>query len=183
MCYVLPSDEVRISRIRDVLIAPMYDIAVFAAGGVQHTISLRVSKAPVPTNVDVLTYEFSGTSIERRDGKRRVHFSPFTHKGNVLRHYLSDFPEATPTGVFDTSFPALWGASGAPVVRATDFAVVEMLVANRERHLMPAQIVSIHDGAGALEETKYFLPTGKALEGHLLVEYLSLINAEVVVVT
>jgi len=64
---------------------------------------------------------------------------------------------------FDTSFPALQGASGAPVLLNLDFSVVGMLVANVERHLLPAQIVRIEDGPATSEETRYYMPFGQAL--------------------
>lgn len=157
--------------------APTHDIALFRAEAVPGSVSLSLAAQPVPTNLDVLTYEFSQTEIFTDDsGNRVVHFSPFTHKGNVLRHYVSDFPERTPTPVFDTSFPALQGASGAPVVRATDFSVVGMMVANHERHLVPAQVVRIDTDAAVREETTYFLPTGKAIEASLIIGFLDIVQ-------
>jgi hypothetical protein len=83
----------------------------------------------------------------------------------------------------DTSFPALQGASGAPILRARDFAVVGMLVANHERHLLPAQVVRIETNNEALEETRYLLPVGKAIEAHFVLEVLDQMGISVTPVT
>jgi hypothetical protein len=42
-------------------------------------------------------------------------------------------------------------------------AVFGMIVANVERHLLPAQIVQIQEGDSFTEKASYFLPYGKAL--------------------
>jgi hypothetical protein len=42
-------------------------------------------------------------------------------------------------------------------------AAVGMMLANFERHLMPAQVLSIDHGDGEKEEVRYYLPHGKAL--------------------
>jgi hypothetical protein len=47
-----------------------------------------------------------------------------------------------------------------------------MFVANHERHLLPAQIVRVETDSKAVEETSYFLPVGKAIEGHFVLEIL-----------
>lgn len=121
-----------------------------------------------PLNRDVFTYEYSGSVIEKPyPGHTHVSFDPYAHKGNVVRLYTSKFPEAKPTPALLTSFPALQGASGAPLImedaKAKCFAVVGMMVANVERHLMPAQVVEVHDGPEFHEKISYFLPLGKAL--------------------
>jgi hypothetical protein len=177
IAFLNASDQVQLADVGNIVFADTHDMAFFRAESVPGSVSLPLSSVQVGTNVDVLTYEYSSTSIHiGSDGKRVVQFSAFTHKGNVLRHYVSDFPERTPTPVLDTSFPALQGASGAPIVRATDFAVVGMLVANHERHLVPAQVVRIESNVEPTEETKYFLPTGKALEATLIIEFLSAVE-------
>jgi hypothetical protein len=177
MVFISPDGTIKLGDINDFLPSQEFDIAVFAAGSVPGAIRLPLTRTEVATNQDVLTYEFSSTRIERQGQQRVVEFLPFTHKGNVMRHYISSFPESRPTPVFDTSFPALQGASGAPVIRAHDFVVIGMLVANHERHLMPAQIVRIVSDEKEMEETKYFLPTGRALEGAVIVDYLCSIQA------
>lgn len=143
-----------------------YDVAV-ARLGARNTdvlLSLPILTSHIASDQDILTFEYSPTtSRASAHGRVAAHFSPFTHKGNILRHYVSDYPEKVPTPVMDTSFPALQGASGAPVMRASDFAVAGMLVANHERHLLPAQVVHIERDHDTFEEIRYFLPTGKAV--------------------
>jgi hypothetical protein len=175
--FVAESGSLKLVNIRTPLAHPVHDIAIFRAESIPGTVPLSIAAKRVPLNHDVLTYEYSSTTITRdASGKKIVNFSPFTHKGNVMRHYLSTFPELQPTPVMDTSFPALQGASGAPVVRNSDFAVVGMLVANHERHLVPAQVVRIDGQTNEVEETRYFLPIGKALEAELILEFLTSID-------
>ncbi len=182
-CAFLQSDgKVKIGRFEDPELSGSYDIAAFSAKGLASAVPLTISKTEVDSNVDVLTFEFSQTRIAVTDDRLKVSFDPFTHKGNVLRHYNSNFPETTPTRCLDTSFPALQGASGAPVLRASDFAVVGMLVANHERHLLPAQILRIEGSDGPAEEVKYFLPTGKALAPSAIVGFLNEVGADPAVV-
>jgi hypothetical protein len=140
------------------------DVAVFGVAGVEGVVRLPVLDGAVASNEDVLTFEYSSTVTRALDqGVVGAHFSPFTHKGNILRQYNDDFASMTDVTLLDTSFPALQGASGAPVLRARDFAVTGMLIANRERHLLPAQVVRVTTEDGMTEEIKYFLPTGMAL--------------------
>jgi Trypsin-like peptidase domain len=178
-----PSNDLKITTFRRIRRRPDHDIAAVYMQDVPWFQSLQISNQEVPCNQDVLTYEFSSTRIETLStGERHVALTPFTHKGNVLRHYKSTFPESHPTPSLDTSFPALQGARGAPVLRARDFTVIGMLVANHERHLLPAQVVRIETNNEAVEETRYFLPVGKALEGHFVLEVLDQMGISVTLV-
>ena len=47
-----------------------------------------------------------------------------------------------------------------------------MTVANFEQHLLPAQLVEIHDGNTYRESTSYFLPFGKALSRSVIAKCL-----------
>lgn len=150
-----------------------HDIAVFGAAGTEGMEPLPILDKPVPSNEDILTFEYSSTvSRAMPDGRVGAHFSPFTHKGNILRHYNEDYRRMSNVSLLDTSFPALQGASGAPVMRASDFAVTGMLIANRERHLIPAQVLTVTTGDHTIEEVKYFLPTGMALSCDVIRPYL-----------
>lgn len=160
-----------------------FDIAVARNLNIPGSIPLKISAGHVDGHFDVISYEFSNMSIEMLDDTNRmIHFIPNTHKGNILHYYTSTFPETVPTQCFDTSFPALQGASGAPVLFQQDFAVVGMLVANIERHLIPAQVVKIVDGVNSYEETKYFLPLGKAISAILIIDFLESIGVELMIV-
>lgn len=156
-----------------------FDITAARNVNIPDSIPLKISPGYVAGHLDVISYEFSNTSVEMIDKEKRIiRFIPNTHKGNILHYYTSTFPETLPTRCFDTSFPALQGASGAPVLFLQDFAVVGMLVANVERHLMPAQVVKIVDGVNSYEETKYFLPLGKAIPAFLIIDFLRCIGIE-----
>ena len=126
-------------------------------------------------------YEYSSTRIEQTPaGGTHVSFEPYAHKGNIVRFFDSTFPEKIPTPSILTSFPALQGASGAPILTATlskkSFSVVGMTVANLERHLLPAQVVQIHDGDTYQESTTYYLPFGKALARSIVAKCLEGMN-------
>jgi len=58
----------------------------------------------------------------------------------------------------------LQGASGAPVIRGDNFEVCGVIVANIERHLLPAQTIKVDIGDEQIEEINYFLPMGKAID-------------------
>ncbi len=183
MAVFRPDGTTDLGIIHDYLVSEKWDIAVFAAGGHPWATPLKLVRGQYPTNQDVLAFEYSFTTIETNEaGERIVNFQPFTHKGNILRHYLSTFRRQTPTASFDTSFPALQGASGAPVLRTSDWAVVGMLVANIERHLMPAQVVRAEIGGGEYEEVRYFLPTGQAIQASVIIEFLEEIKSDAEVV-
>jgi len=77
-----------------------------------------------------------------------------------------------PTEVLDLSFPALKGSSGAPIIVEHDGMVTGMIVANIERHLLPAQVERIETVDGIVEERRYFLPIGKAISSIHLREAL-----------
>jgi hypothetical protein len=151
-----------------------FDIACVPNLDVPGSRSLPICLSEVSMTADILAYEFSSsTGRLNQDGSQRFDLTPYSHKGNAMRHYISDFPEPHPTPCFDTSFPALQGASGAPVVLADRFAVVGMLVANTERHLIPAQIARVVVDAVTTEEIRYFLPLGRAIEGKLIAAFLA----------
>ena len=158
-----------VSPIQTVIAAAGFDLAVctLAREHVPGAVPLDIADANPPLSNDILTYEYSSTRIEKTATGTHVAFEPYTHKGNVVRIYDSTFPEALPTPSFLTSFPALQGASGAPLIdmdrEKKRLAVVGMLVANFERHLIPAQVVTIEDGPSYKETTSYYMPFGKAL--------------------
>lgn len=155
-----------------------FDIAVFHSGlYFPDRIHYKLSREITPLNHDIFTFEYSPSRpIAAEDGKQEIFLDAFVHKGNIMRYYVSEFPESIPTQSFDTSFPALQGASGAPVIRAKDHAVVGMIVANYERHLVPAQVIKIQHDNQESEETRYFLPTGKAIVSSIIIDFLESIG-------
>ncbi len=115
----------------------------------------------VPSNHFVMTYEYSTTSVER--GKFLL--APATRIGNVTR--ARNFPSSRSKAghmALELSFPALKGASGAPVLHWQTQALIGVVVANSSYHLLPAQIETVLDEKNEiLEETKYMLPVGIAV--------------------
>jgi hypothetical protein len=158
--------SIRVLEVGQVSLSPTYDLATFDIEGFDEAQPLRLASQDPHLNSDVLAYEYSQTRIEKStDGKLRVSFEPYSHKGHTVRRFTSDYPEPVPTPSCLVSFPALQGASGAPLLCGTqsraEIVVVGMLVANLERELMPAQTVRLEEGGRVIEETKYFLPLGK----------------------
>jgi hypothetical protein len=142
------------------------DVAIAKLRRFDDLVPLPFLFEPVGCVASVLTFEYSSTEVRMlENGKKEVVFRPHTLKGNVVSHYVSEWPKTMGLRCFDTSFPALQGASVAPVLRASDLTVVGMLVANVERHLMPAQVIRVADGADSYEEIKYFMPFGHAIGG------------------
>jgi hypothetical protein len=146
-----------------------YDLAVcpVTKADLPEAVPLPISKIEPPLNADVLCFEFSGLRIERESDKLKVELAPRSHKGNIVMAFVSTFPEKITTPSYLVSFPALQGASGAAVVTWMDNfpAAVGMLVENVEQQTLPAQTVQIQDGDSYRDETKYFLPYGKAIQG------------------
>jgi hypothetical protein len=81
----------------------------------------------------------------------------------VVCFYISSYPESIPTSCLELSFPALKGASGAPVVVEVSGVVVGMIVENVQHELLPSHIERVTDGAKHVEEIKYVLPSAKAI--------------------
>lgn len=175
---------IEIWDLRKVLVSLDFDVAVCPISELGHAISLQFSREEPALNDDIFTFEYSSTRFERkRTGGTHVTFEPMSHKGNVVRYYDSSFPESVVTPSFLTSFPALQGASGAPVmftIGKKNICVTGILVANQERHLLPAQVVRIEDAGASLEETKYFLPLGKALHAKTIVPFLEEVGVEAI---
>lgn len=160
-------------RVCDVRLADQFDIALGRAEGVEDIQPLEIATEDAPMNRDVLTVEFSGTqSRVLEDGRPAMHFTPYHRKGYVICSYTSTYPEVVPTQSLDLSFPALRGASGAPVIVEADGSVVGMVLANVERHLLPAQVERVELGSDQREEVRYFLPVGKAIAWQHLREFV-----------
>ena len=58
------------------------------------------------------------------------------------------------------------------MLNAPPWQVIGMITHNVQYELRPAQIVTILDGEKYIEETRYYLPTGKAIHAVHLLEFL-----------
>ncbi len=164
-------------QIDNIRLCPTADVAV-AELSVEGLWMLSLNRGEAPTNVDVLMVDHSSTQVTiDEQGKRAVRFSPGTLRGNIVRHYVSDVEATRGMRCFDTSFPALSGASGAPVLVPPRYTVAGMLVANVQRHLLPAHILRVHDECGSIiEEERYYLPFGQALEADEVITALQVLG-------
>ena len=170
------ADGIALVAISEVSMSRNFDVAaceVPLVKNLSEAVRLPIARTDPGLNEDVICFEYSSTRIERtRQGGTHVSFEPNAHKGNIVRSYVSTYPEAVPTPSLVTSFPALQGASGAPVLIKTSprrtFAAVGIMVANVGRHLMPAQILTLHEEGEDREEVLYFLPYGQALARSVL---------------
>jgi len=167
----------QIIQFSDIIKSNNFDIAAIPIKGLSEWTSLSVCQTQIANTEDVITYDFSTTQLnELHNEKKLTVFTPYTHKGNILCYYDSEFPESVTTHVFEVSFPGLQGASGAPICRAKDLSVVGIAVANRERDILPAQVIKIKDKDRLVEEVKYFLPTGKCISNIVIIDFLKAHN-------
>ncbi|MEW6533770.1 MAG: trypsin-like peptidase domain-containing protein [Thermodesulfobacteriota bacterium] len=154
----------------DVLYSKTTDLAAFLWPNPPDPAPLPLVRNRVFTSEDVLMVDFSRTMVT--GAGTEFHF--VMHKGNILCYYPSRDPHIENTPSFDTSFPALQGSSGAPVIlHRPGCPVVGMIVSNVESTPIAAQTVRIGDGE---PEVSYFLPTGHAIATEVIIEFLSSIG-------
>lgn len=150
-----------------------FDIALGEVHGVRDIEPFNIATENAPINFDILTAEFSGTySQQIEDGSKALVLDPYYRKGQVLRYYVSTFPESSPTACLELSFPALKGASGAPVIVENTGLVIGMIVGNIQRDLLPSQIERVTNGQKVIEDVKYVLPSAKAISWKYLNEFI-----------
>jgi len=156
---------------------PLHDLALLAvdAGYAPQMPRLTVlgEDFEPATDQQVQTTEYGHT--EEVDG--RLKLRPATRIGNVTRVIDATENLSGPAGVdaLEISFPALRGASGAPVFYSfyRPGQVVGVIVANASYDLLPIQIeTDLTDDNTLLEERKYLLPQALAVNiKHLLPMY------------
>lgn len=161
----------------DLAFAPKFDMAIGRAAGAAPESFLEIADSDAPVNHDVLTVEFSGAeSGLQPDGTSALVLTSSFHKGHVVSERASRFRHLEGARILELSFAALKGASGAPVIVAggTEFGqVIGMILANLERHLLPAQIERIEGESGEPTETRhYFLPHAYAISWRHLREFV-----------
>jgi hypothetical protein len=157
------------SKRHDVAAVPLNDfVAGLPVGG------LQFGSPDYALDQDLCTFEYSQSHLLARPGEPVPDQAlvPYFHKGHAMRRFLElplD-PDGEPR--LEVSFPALQGASGAPVLNTANNSVVGMLIGNQERHLLPAQVVTIECDDGRTEATSYFLPMGVALDVRAVLDFL-----------
>ena len=161
--------------VTDIRLDKHFDIAVARVVDVTGHEALTLASEDAGQNLDVVSLEFSGTSpIRLANDIIALELGPYTRKGNIIRRrrYLRPgWPQ--PAMVQELSFPALKGASGAPVLVEPEGEVLGMIVDNVEHHLLSAHIETIIDDKGRVTETqRYFLPTALAIHWSHLKEFV-----------
>jgi hypothetical protein len=155
----------------------LHDIAVARVGGWPANEPFSIYPTDeLLMNSNVLTVDYSPTrsGVRLPDGRSSMQISANWQKGNVVREYVPDFGYEHSPSCIDLSYPALKGASGAPVVDEQSGYVVGMIVGNIERQLMPAQIERTERLDGTRDEIiRYFLPSAQALRASHLRDALS----------
>lgn len=170
---LLTDKPLKLYEVADIVKSKDYDIAK----GIVRDIS-DITFAGFPDeefflNTDILTCEYSDSKYETSpDGIiKLLRLIDSVRKGNVIKIYYSSYPEVKETRCLELSFPAFVGASGAPVILENSWKVAGMIVANIERHLLPAHILKVQDGEKYIEEKSYFLPLGKAIHWQHLKDF------------
>jgi hypothetical protein len=109
-----------------------------------------------------MTFEY-GTTVVAGGG---ITLEPATRLGHMTRmRFIQSTLGAAGDAALELSWPALRGASGAPVVlNDGTFRIVGVVIANVSYHLLPVQVESVLDEKNNLiEETKYMLPQAIAV--------------------
>lgn len=152
---------------------PDTDLAILNIDDYKPTHSLPFEEEEnIILNNIVMCFEY-GTTITAGN---KINFSPANRLGNVTRfRNLTDLYGKAGDHMLELSFPALKGASGAPVMGWTPpFKLWVIVKANWSTELMPAQVETIRDGKGNVEEeTKYYLPQALAIHVKHIKELLS----------
>ena len=154
---------------------PQTDLAILKIEKYQPPISCKLGKDEDINFIQaVYTFEY-GTTYK---AGKTYNLSPATRMGNITRtrNLQEKYKDGGDT-MLELSFPALMGASGAPVVRlGSKIELWGIVVANVGYHLMPAQVETVlTDDNSILEEVKYLLPQALAVN----VKHLRVLISEV----
>lgn len=135
---------------------------------------LTVAAQPSAMDEEVVSYEFSETVVEaQQHGPPRLKLRPRQHRGYPAMAYWDSDRYKVETNVYDLPFPAVRGASGAPVLAVRTGEVVGMLLGNISRELVPAEIERVETLQGRTEVTRYHMPYARAITSVHLREALA----------
>ena len=157
--------QVRVSR--------RFDIALAKAIAVEGHAPLQMANADPPRNRDLLTFDYSATTFRQQEaGRGQLDITPYTRKGHIVCQRENDYPGPELALTLELSFPALRGASGAPVILDRRKDVIGMVVANVAQRLLPPQLEPIQQPAGVPRDGTYYLPAALALHWSHLKEFV-----------
>jgi hypothetical protein len=145
---------------------PRADLALLEVPGYSPEEVLQLAEDhEISMNVPVICFDYSQVGTIQVGEEKAVHFQPATRLGNVTRlRFLKDMFGQAGDGMLELSFPALRGASGAPVLSNLTFRLWGIVKANVAHHLLPVQIERVWDEKGEVtEETRFLLPQAVAV--------------------
>jgi hypothetical protein len=175
-----PDKRADVRRVEFVARHGSLDLALLRTPDHPKAVWMTVRGRPVSHNFSVMTYEYSATVASEAG----VHVVPATRIGNITREIdMSAWRGGD--DALELSFPALRGASGAPLLLnqqgSEDVGVCGVLISNVSHHLLPVHIETVLDKRNEiLEETKFLLPQGVAINGRHIVEFLRATGAKYV---
>ena len=156
---------------------PNTDLALLAVPDYSppHTVPMAEDEDMILNDI-VICFEY-GTTIT---AGTHINFSPANRLGNVtrFRDLLSLYGDAGDQ-MLELSFPALQGASGAPILGwRPPFKLWGIVKANVSNELLPAQVETVVDETGQLdEETRFYLPQALAIHVKHIRRVLSQVDA------
>jgi hypothetical protein len=171
---VIPA-EMQTFRLELIERDPAHDLALLRIDEYRPKVPLSLLfDRQVSCNTDLVTLEYSTTRVEEDPSTKRtsIHLNPAVLMGHMTRHVDVERMGSAGREALELSFPALEGASGAPVMYdSTSFVadeerwgVVGLLVANLGYEAIPAKIVTeLYEDNSTLQEIKYMLPQGLAV--------------------
>src|ERR1700676_3358058 len=139
-----------------------HDLAVLRINGHRPNRPLTpLFEFPFHENWDILTFEYSTT----REEQGQIRLSPAARRGHITRMLTVDTLGPAGDDALEVSFPAVRGASGAPVMYdQPGFGIIGVLISNALYHLLPAEVqVSLNAANTLVDEVKYLLPQGIAV--------------------
>ena len=155
--------EDRLVRAKVITREPSTDLALLEVSDYCpiHTLAAE-EEVNITLNDIVVCFEYGTTIV----AGQLIHFSPANRLGNVtrFRNFSNLYGEAG-NQMLELSFPAMKGASGAPIMGwRPPFKLWGIVKANVNTELLPAQIETVVDEAGKLDEqTKFYLPQALAI--------------------
>ncbi|WP_328857770.1 serine protease [Williamsia herbipolensis] len=148
-----------------------HDLALYRVEGYRAEKPLTPWWAPITFDRDLVTFEYSPSAPE---GDQLV-LSPATRIGHMTRMIdVSDRYGPRGEWALELSFPAVGGASGAPVMLKDDlygiaanqrpWSIVGVITGNIAHHLLPLQVDEYLGADNSyVSETRYMLPQGLAV--------------------
>jgi hypothetical protein len=163
-----PESDFKLYDVTQVRVSRRFDIALAKAIAVEGHAPLQLPDADPPRDRDLISHDYSATTF--RQGKLFVTRS--TRKGHIVCKRENEFPGPELALTLELSFPALRGASGAPVILHRSKYVIGMVVGNEAQRLLPPHLEPMRKTAGVPENRVYYLPAALALHWSHLKEFV-----------